>query len=281
MSLMSHMKRMAGKLLGQTHSLDLRPSDVFIVSYPKSGGSWFYTLIANALRDPGVKPYDLFTAPDVIPDINGPYFEGANLSAYANLPDPRKFFVHAPFDARLPRVLYVLRDVRDVLVSYFHWQLMRRPGFELSLEQMIASDEYWPCRWDIHARGWLLDSHDVPVHCVRYEDLLADTPGQLTQVMRFLGVDVEPQALARAADESSFKRMRNAENANSEYQQKKLDKKENFVRKGRSGTWREELSDVSHQMVLDKYGPVMERLGYSATGVVQAPDSLRLTASAA
>lgn len=100
----------------------LRPTDVFIVTHPRSGTTWMRSLIGNALVqlvfsescELGFKNH-LY-----VPDVNKQYFRGGLL------PNPlpgiatRFFSTHAPYDPLLPKVIYIIRDPRDVMVSYYH-----------------------------------------------------------------------------------------------------------------------------------------------------------------
>ena len=97
---------------------DIRQTDTFIVAYPKSGGSWFCTLIANILKKEDEEYMHLWSASKYIPDINAEYFGNKQLSTYKNMLDPRYFFIHAPYNELFPKVITILLDVRNVLVLY-------------------------------------------------------------------------------------------------------------------------------------------------------------------
>ena len=254
------------KILSRRARLGIRDSDTFIMSYPKSGGSWFYTLIANGIQQQPGNPLTMYKAAKVIPDINDLNLGHQSLDLFNHMDDPRFFFTHTPFTSRLkpllPKVLYVMRDVRDVLVSYYHWQKMRRPGFDLSLSEMIASDDFGPCRWDEHVKGWLELNCRIDVHVVRYEDLLTDTAGELGKALEFCGVSRDEKHIQRAVDACQFDRMQKAEERNSDYQKTKIDKAERFVRKGKAGGWKEELDDQALQILIKRYGETMQRYGY-------------------
>lgn len=240
----------------------IRKADTFVVAYPKSGGSWFCTLMANVLKGPSQDYSDLWSATKQIPDINGIYFSGKPLDSYGHMPDPRFFFVHAPYEPLLPKVVYVLRDVRDVLVSYYHWLKMKRGTLPVSLQEFVAKDDLWPCPWDKHVTGWLLANHRVPLMTVRYEDLLRNTAKELIRALEFCGISHTNNEVAGAVEASSFERMRQAEECNEEYNRTKADKAERFVRHGRAGQWKEELDEACIRVIESKYGRTLHRLGY-------------------
>ena len=101
------------------------------------------------------------------------------------------------------KAVYVVRDPRSVLLSF-------SPYFGLSLEsaaEAMASKDFGIgdnkiqanqllSSWSNHVSSWVGESR-FPVHVVKYEDMVADTAKELTEILEFLGQDVE-QDLFRA-----------------------------------------------------------------------------------
>src|SRR5438874_11952371 len=113
-------------------AIRIRPDDTFIVSYPRSGNTWIRFLIANLLHpeiEVGFANIDTF-----VPDT-------AALSSRAlkRTPRPRVLKSHQYFDHRYPKVIYIVRDARDVALSYY--QFHRKYGFIHDghpIEQFVA-----------------------------------------------------------------------------------------------------------------------------------------------
>ena len=86
------------------------PDDTFLVSYPKSGNTWVRFLLANLIHPNEKVSFSninrLLPAPGVL-----------SKRFLRTLPRPRILKSHEPFDARFKKVIYLVRDPRDVAVS--------------------------------------------------------------------------------------------------------------------------------------------------------------------
>jgi hypothetical protein len=96
---------------------------------------------------------------------------------------------------------------------------------------------------------------------MRYEDLLADTAGELCRALDFVGVhDFGSEEIARAVRHSAFAELRRQE-IDRGFRDKGF-RQQLFFREGRAGVWRERLPPaVARRIELD-HGEVMARLGY-------------------
>ncbi len=241
----------------------LRLTDVFLVTYPKSGTTWLAFLLANLLRPEDHAPLNLQNYLRYVPDVNDIYWERGTLR-HASLPDPRFFIGHMRYDAALPHVVYIVRDPRDVLVSYWHHKRLTEPGFSLSIEAFVQKDDHWPCRWDEHVRDWLLPPRHPRLLAVKYEEMQIGAAVVLQKVLAFAGVNRSSDDVARAVEASRFERMRSAEE---HFGLGKVEgvKDERFVRRGKVGGWRDELGSASVRAIERAYGPVMLQMGYETT----------------
>ena len=258
------IKRHATQFLAQRRFVhSLRPSDVFVVTYPKSGTTWLLFLLANILKSDPDEEITFVNYIHYVPDINDSYFAKNHLAEFASLPDPRIFAVHAPYDPVLPKVVYVLRDPRDVMVSYYHYKRLTDASFCGSLRDFVMSDNHYPCQWDEHVAGWLLNSRHTPLCLVRYEEMHKDTSGVLKRVLDFAGLRYTEADIARAVEASRFERMRSAEERHGIPQPEVLTHTdERFVRRGKIGGYRHELDAESLRIIDEKYGAIMRIVGY-------------------
>jgi hypothetical protein len=75
------------------------------------------------------------------------------------------------------------------------------------------------------------ESHKGPKSLVRYEDLRADTPATMKRIYSELGIQIEESELKRSVEEHSWENIPEEEKGPGK-----------FARKGRSGSWREDLT---------------------------------------
>ncbi|MGD0389338.1 MAG: sulfotransferase domain-containing protein [Tepidisphaeraceae bacterium] len=239
----------------------IRASDVFLCAYPKSGTTWLGFLIAQVLKPDPDEQLDLKSFDKFVPDVNLSYNKRGSLASYADWLDPRFFRCHAACDEHLPRAIYVLRDPRDVMLSYWHYKKFLSKDFTLSLGEYLQSDDHWPCQWDEHVSSWLLPRRHPNLLVVKYEQMHAQTAQVLRDVLDFAGLSCTKEQVGRAVEASRFDRMRAAEEKFGVHG-KAGDEKERFVRKGKTGSWRDEMTEPDLRILEQKYGPVMREVGY-------------------
>ena len=96
-----------------------RQDDVVIVSYPRSGSTWLRFIFAHLIRDrvsDQSTNVDFLFVQRFIPAISAAIQQkGVD---YEALPFPRIMRTHSLYIKEIPKVIYLMRDGRDVLVSY-------------------------------------------------------------------------------------------------------------------------------------------------------------------
>lgn len=242
----------------------IRPSDIVIASFPRSGTTWLGFLLANLLKpDPEeqVHPPNRYS-----PDINGAYFYNDTMERWDYLPAPRFLRVHSPYNPVFPNVIYVLRDPRDVMVSYHHFKRLTDPGFQLSMMEFVSQDDHWPCRWDEHVAGWLLRRNHPRLLLVKYEEMRKDTVGALMSLLEFAGLAYGEKEVVRSVQACDFDKMRALEPELKIVAGGTETSEERVIRRGKVGGWRDELDEKSLQIIESKYGHVMRKCGYDLSG---------------
>ena len=259
---LSGLKYLAGKDIAG-RNLRCRHDDTFIVSYPKSGNTWVRFLIANLLHPQA--PITFLEADRVIPSVDGrsrKYFQGMR--------SPRVIKSHYPFEPSYERIVYVVRDPRDVAVSQYHYQIKRRVLDEgHSIEDFVSrfvSGKVCPYgSWGENVGSWMAARiHSPGFLWVRYEDLLARSEMELRRIASHLGENASPELLAQTITRSSADRMRKLERQQgSEWASTKNTRSDRlFVRAASAGGWSAELPEASVAAIEAAWAPLMEWLNY-------------------
>jgi hypothetical protein len=239
---------------------DIGPQDVLIASYPRSGCTWLRFLLFEALTN---QPAGFVSVNRHIP---GP---GSRRAAAALLPnDGRLVQSHDPSWPRGTRVVYLVRDVRDVVLSSYRAHI-RRGVFEGSLDDYIGPflmGDWYFGSWARHVDYWI-GSDDDPSRrgvglTLTYEELRRDPNASLASVVRFLGVEREESVISRAVANNAIDAMRAKEDAappgTIDYAVQGI----RFVGKGKAGGWKDELSDDQLERIESSAGAQLLRLGY-------------------
>lgn len=245
------------------------PDDTFLVSFPRSGNTWTRFLIGNLVRPN--EPITFLDVERVIPDTS------AVSKRYLNrIPRPRIIKSHQFFDSRYKKVIYIVRDPRDVVLSYYNWQ--RKYG---ELDDQYPLQQYIPRfiggdlpglfgwgSWGEHVLSWLATRHGTPNFLLlRYEAMLAEPTRELAKVGRFLGLDVSPEELATAVERSSAENMREMEKSQGDKWVVTKGRRQDipFVGKANRGGWHSLLPESGVEQIESAWGPVMKMLGYEVT----------------
>jgi hypothetical protein len=244
-------------------SLVILPDDIFLVSFPKSGNTWTRFLLAN-LRFPD-EPASFANINRLIPDPTG-----TNKRDFDRMPRPRIIKSHECFDPRYPRVIYIVRDPRDVVVSQYHYhRKIRKIEDDSPLDKFVArflAGETCPHgSWGQNISTWLFTSEENPRFLLlRYEDLVADTARELAKVVAFLHLSAGPEQIAQSVERSSADHMRKLEETQTDKNglMKGSRKDLSFVRAAGSGGWRTELPAPMVEKIEAAWGPLMRHLGY-------------------
>jgi hypothetical protein len=255
-------------------SLLILPDDIFLVSFPKSGNTWTRFLLAN-LRFPD-EPATWANINRLIPDPTG-----TAKRDFDRMPRPRIIKSHECFDPRYPRVVYIVRDPRDVVLSQYHYhRKIRKLDDESPLDQFVTrflAGETCPHgSWGQNVATWLSTSEENPRFLLlRYEDLVADTARELAKVATFLKLAAGPEQIAQAVERSSADRMRQLEKKQTDKNElvKGSRKDMSFVRAAGAGGWRSELPAPMVARIEAAWGPLMQRLGYELSS--QSPREAR------
>ena len=241
------------------------PDDTFVVSYPRSGNTWTRFLIANLVHPD--KEVSFTNIEKLIPDTSSQ----SNRTLKAT-PRPRIIKTHEYFDHRYPKIIYIVRDPRDVALSYYDFQ---RKYVQIDdaypLEQYV--DDFvngklisigWGT-WGENVASWIYTrGKRNNFLLMRYEDMMKDTERELARISEFLDIPADPKRLRHAVESSSADRMRALEKLEEDNWVATKNRRKDipFVRVAKSGGWRTALPVSCVQQIEDAWGGLMTPLGY-------------------
>ena len=146
------------------------------------------------------------------------------------------------------KVLYVVRDPRDVMVSlYFHLLRNGEVPYNYCLKDLVIEriDS-----WAVHIESWVSSADGI----LRYEDVLGDPVKSLGSAFSTMGFSVAPEVIVDASEvfrfEAMAKRKRGEEDVRS------------FFRKGVAGDWKNHFDHELAVYCNDAVGYWLEELSY-------------------
>jgi len=236
---------------------------VFLVTYPRSGTTWLSCISAELIFR--VSPKNLTEIETYVPNVH-------DLPEKSAVPPARRYLVktHAPLNpvhgyppyGDYRKVIYLIRDPRDVMLSYYRYRRFES-NYRGDLKEFAmdwVAGRIWPCSWQEHVNSWLAPrSGSVPFELtlLRYEDFVVDPVGQTEVLAKVLGIDVGLARIEEIVADTSPRSMRERENNG-----KKEHPGLNFIGPATAGSWRLlELDDAIS--VLEEFASsAMRRGGY-------------------
>ena len=262
------IKFIASYLLGTDiagRDLKVFPDDTFITSYPRSGNTWTRFLIAN-LMHPG-HPVTFANIETIIPDATA-----LSSRELKRVPRPRLIKTHEYFEPRYRKVIYLVRDPRDVVLSLYNFRRKYRsvddsyPIEQYVAERFLSGD--LDVSWGEHVGSWLGTRMNHPGFLlVRYEDLLQDPLRELCRLASFLGIAASTETLTQAIQRSSANRLRQLEKVEHEAWVTTKGKRADvpFIAEAVAGAWKQNLPEPSVALIESAWGHLMNSLGYETS----------------
>lgn len=229
------------------------PTDVFIVGFPRSGHTWFQNLVAGVVF--GVDPefaHDSLIQ-DLVPDVHyKQYFKRYGPIAY--------FKSHALPTKGYRRVVYLLRDGRDAMVSY--WHFLTALNSSVDFLRLVEGEGLAPCQWHEHVERWLANPFQAEILVIRYERLQSAPLDEMQRFCSFAALDRDIAQLEHVVSKASFAKAKQKEQTQG-WENPAWPREHAFIRRGKVGSWRDEMPPAVLAAFLNKAGGTLARLGYS------------------
>lgn len=243
-------------------NISLRDSDVFLVSYPKSGGIWLRFLLANILTDKVITSSDI---DKVIPSI---YSQSEQL--LVKIKGKRYLSSNEYFDPRYNHTLYLVRDPRCIVLSEYVEKIRSNvidKKYPLSdfVKDFVSGRTSIVGTWSEHVESWhhLKWSTQKDFLLIRYEDLVDNFRHVLSKICTFLGINYNNDLIESARSRSLF-------SGHLDVSERKTDcfnleypiGKDNPSCNGEC--WQYKLADKDIRTIERHFGETMQKAGYSS-----------------
>jgi len=248
----------------------LRPaSDIFIVTYPKSGTTWTQKIVRELLFKDEVKEWSDMMLSDRIPWVDSPF--EMKLDFVEALPSPRAFKCHnhslEELDDlllkgdRTSKFIYVLRDPRDVSVSLWcHMRTMGLTDFMSNapfhdFHEQFTRNADWVMYglWETHVENWLSKRKELNMLVLRYENMKVNPRKNIEQIAKFLGLNPTEKLIEGVAKKTTIEYMKKEANVIAD----KSGQTSSILRKGIVGDWKNHFVDKQEA---EKLGTLAEKL---------------------
>jgi hypothetical protein len=268
----------------------------WIASYPKSGNTWVRAIVDRIVHPE--RPLDINALGKTAPGFSGltqKFVERNGIALSGSAPgEVRRWWtavqreiceaaeepiflkthnIAARFDSgpfpdpgSSAGAIYILRDPRDVALSYAHHYKMTlglavvalctSSAFNIKQEALGLTELLMS--WGEHVQGWT-SLKACPLLVLRYEDLLADPATAVRQIATFLNTPLSPDQIAAIVSATSFDQLKDQEKARGFNESVRRD---GFFRVGTAGQWRDLEDQSVFQPLLDKNGRMMRKHGY-------------------
>ncbi|XP_045029307.1 sulfotransferase 1E1 isoform X1 [Daphnia magna] len=251
-----------------------RKDDVWVVTFPKCGTTWTQEMVWMLLNDCNAE-----LAKTTPLTIRAPFLESSCVDGAENAPpgladlmpsldvidkmaSPRVIKSHLPFYLLPPnlldtcKVVYVARNPKDVMVSYYHHhKLMKMPSYSGDFETFVnyfMNDHleflpYFPHILD----AWAKRTHPNLLFLF-YEDMKkVNLRGQVEKVAQFLDKSPSEAKMALLLEHLKFDNLSKNDSVNFKTAKDLgyMNDDGTFIRKGKTGDWKNHLSPELNRRV--------------------------------
>ncbi|KFO83084.1 Sulfotransferase 1C1 [Buceros rhinoceros silvestris] len=233
-----------------------RPDDLLIATYAKAGTTWTQEIVDMIQQNGDVEKCRRDTTYKRHPFLEW-YIPGPSSVRYSGLelaeamPSPRILKTHLPVQLVPPsfweqncKIIYVARNAKDNLVSYYHFHRMNKampePGtWEEFMEKFMTGKVLWGSWYD-HVKGWWKAKDKHRILYLFFEDMKENPKREILKILKFLEKDVNEDVLNKILFYTSFETMKENPMANytRDFQGIMDHSISPFMRKGAVGDWK-------------------------------------------
>ncbi|XP_055706447.1 luciferin sulfotransferase-like [Phlebotomus papatasi] len=247
------------------YNFQVRPDDVWVVTFPKSGTTWVQEMVWQICND-----LDYERSKQEHQMERFPYLElNCLFPKHVNFPNTvtalqetkSRRFIKSHLPAPLlpkqiwtvkPRIIYVARNVKDVAISFYHFyrNVHHYPGSWEDFFDIFMKNRVYFAPYHTHVYNYWRMRNEDNILFLTFEEMKKDHPSVIRKTAQFLGKSFSENQILELADYLSFSKFSKITTLNhdtvlhriqDELQTKLPDKDYHFVRKGEVGSYKVEM----------------------------------------
>ncbi|MCF8331781.1 MAG: sulfotransferase domain-containing protein [Bacteroidales bacterium] len=271
---------------------------IWLASYPKSGNTWFRIILSNLMGEQEIDINDMEKMPisssrpvwenytgfdssnffheeagKLRPITNDLYAQDCNEITFRKCHDAYTFIDHkTPLlgSPEFHKAIYIIRNPLSIVASLANHNNVT---IDKAIQQM-ADESYslnntnrkWTNQlrqklfsWNSHVESWT-NAQNLEKVMIRYEDLFDNSLETLRKAIFFTGLEYDDNQIMNAYHESHFEKVKQQENKQAF--KEKPPQLQRFFRKGRTDSWKEELTPEQAGKVIKHHWRMMEKYNY-------------------
>uniref|UniRef100_A0A3Q3E540 Sulfotransferase n=1 Tax=Hippocampus comes TaxID=109280 RepID=A0A3Q3E540_HIPCM len=228
------------------------PSDLIIISYPKSGTTWIQEIVDLLLHngdDGSSKRASIVKRHPFLEYCI--CYEPSGLDLLKEMDPPRVIKTHMPlqlvpagFWENKCKIIYIARNAKDTLVSYYHFLRMSKispePGpWEGFIHKFMRGELGWGSWYD-HVKGYWEEREKRNILFLFYEDMKENPRREIERIMKYLDLYLPDDVISHIVEMTTFKNMEENPMVNYSFFGKEIFDQtiSKFMRKGEIGDWK-------------------------------------------
>ncbi|XP_038065191.1 sulfotransferase 1C2-like isoform X3 [Patiria miniata] len=252
---------------------EVREDDAWVVTYPKAGTTWTQEIMSCVMHDGNLeevnKRHTTYRVPFLEMSLPEPIRRMKNMphtyKLVSEIPSPRVLKSHLPgrllppqMWTKKPRIVYVMRNPKDLVVSFFYFmRMMDRSSMKIAetfgefFEEALEGKTFFGPWWEHYLYFWR-KRHEPNILVLRFEDMKRDLRETVEQISRFLGKNLSAETLDAITEHCTFANMKKNPMANQDTLfelpvDEKTGDRVSFMRKGKVGDWRSHFTVAQNE----------------------------------